>query len=222
MRILVAEDDAALRSVLERGLRENGYVVDAVADGAAALRYLRAYEYDVAVLDWRMPERTGIEVVAEARSRGNRTPILMLTARDTPADRVAGLNEGADDYLVKPFDFAELVARLQALQRRPPLAVGPVLTCGTLSFDPATREAMDSGEPLALTAIESALVELLLRRRPKVLTRQSIAVQVWDNEADAVGSNTIDVHIGRLRSKLDGSSARIETVRGTGYRMIEK
>jgi DNA-binding response OmpR family regulator len=222
MRILVAEDDAALRSVLERGLRENGYVVDAVADGRAALRHLRAYEYDVAVLDWRMPERTGIEVVAEARARGNRTPILMLTARDTPADRVAGLNEGADDYLVKPFDFAELVARVQALQRRPPLAIGPVLACGTFCFDPATREATVSGEPLALTTIESALVELLLRRSPNVLTRQSIAVQVWDNEADAVGSNTIDVHIGRLRAKLDRSSARIETVRGTGYRMIEK
>jgi DNA-binding response OmpR family regulator len=222
MRILVAEDDAALRSVLERGLRENGYVVDAVADGAVALRYLRAYEYDVAVLDWRMPERTGIEVVAEARSRGNRTPILMLTARDTPADRVAGLNEGADDYLVKPFDFAELVARVQALQRRPPLVIGPVLACGTLCFDPATREATVAGEPLALTAIESALLEHFLRRSPNVLTRQSIAVQVWDNEAEAVGSNTIDVHIGRLRAKLDGSSARIETVRGTGYRMIEK
>ena len=222
MRILVAEDDVALRSVLERGLRENGYVVDTVTDGRAALRYLRAYEYDVAVLDWRMPERTGIEVVAEARSRGNRTPILMLTARDTPADRVEGLNKGADDYLVKPFDFAELVARVRALQRRPPLANGPVLVCGTLCFDPATRDTTDSGEPLALTAIESALLELLLRRSPNVLTRQSIAVQVWDNEADAVGSNTIDVHIGRLRAKLDRSSARIETVRGTGYRMIEK
>ena len=139
----MAEDDAALRSVLERGLRENGYVVDAVADGTAALRHLRAYDYDVAVLDWRMPERTGIEVVAEARQRGDRTPILMLTARDTPADRVAGLNEGADDYLVKPFDFAELVARVQALQRRPPLAVGPVLECADLCFDPATREATD-------------------------------------------------------------------------------
>jgi DNA-binding response OmpR family regulator len=222
MRILVAEDDGALRSVLERGLRENGYVVDSVADGKAALRYLRAYEYDVAVLDWRMPENTGIEVVAQARARGNRTPILMLTARDTPADRVAGLNEGADDYLVKPFDFAELIARVQALQRRPPLAVGPVLECGTLRFDPATREVTDSGIPLALTAIESSLVELLLRRRPNVLTRQGIAVQVWDNEADAVGSNTIDVHIARLRAKLDRSSASIETVRGTGYRMIEK
>ncbi len=134
--MLVAEDDAALRSVLERGLRENGYVVDAVADGATALQHLRSYDYDVAVLDWRMPERSGIEVVAEARRRGDRTPIIMLTARDTASDRVAGLNEGADDYLVKPFDFTELVARVQALQRRPPLALDPVLECADLRFDP--------------------------------------------------------------------------------------
>lgn len=220
MRVLVAEDDPALRSVLERGLRENGYVVDAVGDGAAALRYLRSYEYDAAILDWRMPQRTGLEVVAEVRARGNRTPILMLTARDTPADRVAGLNEGADDYLVKPFDFAELVARVRALQRRPPLTGGPLLECGDLCFDPATRDVTVAGEPLALTAIESALMELLLRRRPNVLTRQSIAVQVWDDEADAVGSNTIDVHIARLRAKLSPSTARIETVRGTGYRLV--
>jgi DNA-binding response OmpR family regulator len=222
VRVLVAEDDAALRSVLERGLRENGYVVDAVADGAAALRYLRAYDYDVAVLDWRMPERAGIDVVAQARSRGDRTPFLMLTARDAPSDRVAGLNEGADDYLVKPFEFAELVARVRALQRRPPLALGPVFACGNLSFDPATRVATVSGTAVSLTAIESSLVELLLRRQPNVLTRRDIAVQVWDDESDAVGSNTIDVHIGRLRAKLDGSNARIETVRGTGYRMVER
>lgn len=221
MRVLVAEDDDALRSVLERGLRENGYVVDAVPDGSAALQHLRAYDYDVAVLDWRMPERTGIEVVAEARERGNRTPMLMLTARDTPSDRVAGLNQGADDYLVKPFVFSELVARVQALQRRPPLAVGPVLECADLRFDPATREVTVGGEAVALTAIESSLVELLLRRYPSVLTRRVIATQVWENEADAVGSNTIDVHVGRLRAKLSGSRARIETVRGTGYRLVE-
>jgi two-component system, OmpR family, response regulator len=221
MRVLVAEDDAALRSVLARGLREKGYVVDAVADGTAALRHLRAYDYDVAVLDWRMPERTGIEVVAEVRDRGYRTPILMLTARDAPSDRVAGLNEGADDYLVKPFDFNELVARVHALQRRPPLAVGPVLECADLRFDPATREVTVSGDPVALTAIESSLVELLLRRSPSVLTRRMIATHVWDDEADAVGSNTIDVHVGRVRAKLSGSTARIETLRGTGYRMVE-
>ncbi len=221
MRVLVAEDDAALRSVLERGLREKGYVVDAVTDGATALLHLRSYDYDVAVLDWRMPERTGMEVVAEARGLGDRTPILMLTARDAPSDRVAGLNVGADDYLVKPFDFSELVARIQALQRRPPLALDPVLECADLQFDPATREVTVAGELVALTAIETSLVELLLRRSPSVLTRRVIATQVWEDEADAVGSNTIDVHVGRVRAKLAHSHAHIETVRGTGYRMVE-
>ena len=218
----MAEDDDALRSVLERGLKENGYVVDAVADGAAALRHLHTYDYDVAVLDWRMPERTGMEVLTEARNRGNRTPILMLTARDAPADRVAGLNRGADDYLVKPFDFSELVARIHALQRRPPLALDPVLECADLRFDPATREVTVAGHLVGLTAIETSLVELLLRRSPNVLTRRMIATQIWEDEADAVGSNTIDVHLGRVRSKLVASRAHIETVRGTGYRMVKK
>ncbi len=221
MRVLVAEDDAGLRSVLERGLREKGYVVDAVADGGAALRHLRACEYDVAVLDWRMPEHTGIEVIAQARRGGDRTPILMLTARDTPADRVEGLNGGADDYLVKPFDFSELVARIHALQRRPPLVLDPVLSCGDLCVDPATREVTVAGATVTMTAIETALVELLVRRSPAVLTRRMIASHVWEDEADAVGSNTIEVHVGRVRAKLAGSRARIETVRGTGYRMVE-
>jgi DNA-binding response OmpR family regulator len=221
MRVLVAEDDAGLRSVLERGLREQGYAVDAVTDGESALRHLRAYDYDVAVLDWRMPTRTGVEVVREARRAGDRTPILLLTARDATADRVTGLNEGADDYLVKPFDFTELVARLQALQRRPPLALDPVLECADLRFDPTTRVVTVADEPVPLTATETALVELLLRRAPAVLTRQAIATQVWEDEAGAVGSNTIDVHVGRLRTKLAQSRARIETVRGTGYRLVE-
>jgi len=221
MRVLVAEDDAALRSVLERGLREHGYVVDAVTNGVLALRHLRAYDYDVAVLDWRMPEKSGLEVVAEARRSGDRTPMLMLTARDTPADRVMGLNEGADDYLVKPFDFSELVARVQALQRRPALALQPVLACGDLRFDPATREVSVAGRPVPMTAIETSLVELLLRRFPSVVPRRMIATHVWDEEADAVGSNTIDVHIRRVRTKLEGSQALIETVRGTGYRLVE-
>lgn len=221
MRVLVAEDDAALRSVLERGLREKGYAVDAVADGGAALRHLRTYDYDVVVLDWRMPDCTGIEVITEARRSGDRTPILMLTARDAASDRVAGLNSGADDYLVKPFDFTELVARIHALQRRPPLVLDPVLTCADLRFDPATREVTVAGAPVPLTATETALVELLVRRFPAVLTRRMIATQVWEDEADAVGSNTIEVHVGRVRAKLAGSRARIETVRGTGYRMVE-
>jgi DNA-binding response OmpR family regulator len=220
MRVLVAEDDAALRSVLERGLRENGYVVDAVRDGDAALRHLRSYDYDVAVLDWRMPERSGIEVIAAARQRGDRTPMLMLTARDTATDRVAGLNGGADDYLVKPFDFGELVARIHALQRRPALTLDPVLECADLTFDPATRELTIKGQPVAMTAIETSLVELLMRRSPSVVTRRMIATQIWEDEADAVGSNTIDVHMRRVRAKLRDSDARIETVRGTGYRLV--
>ena len=215
----MAEDDPALRSVLERGLREEGYVVDGVADGRRALAYLRAYEYEAAVIDWRMPEVDGLAVVDRARRRGDRTPILMLTARDTMADRIAGLNGGADDYLVKPFDFGELLARLRALQRRPALTVGPVLSAGDLELDPTTRAAMIEGRPVDLTAIETSLLELLLRRAPAVVSRREIAVQVWDDEADAVGSNTIDVHVGRLRAKLTGSRARIETVRGTGYRL---
>jgi len=220
VRVLVAEDDAALRSVLTRGLRENGYVVDAVEDGAAAMNYLRTYEYAVAILDWRMPNVSGIEVLEQARRTGVRTPILMLTARDTPADRVSGLNSGADDYLVKPFDFSELLARLLALQRRPALTLDPLLECADLRFDPTTRLLTAGGEPIALTATESALVELLLRRSPSVISRRTIAVQVWDEEADAVGSNTIDVHIARLRAKLKKSRARIETVRGSGYRLV--
>jgi DNA-binding response OmpR family regulator len=220
LRALVAEDDAALRSVLERGLRENGYVVDAVADGESALRHLRSYEYDVAVLDWRMPGRSGMDVISEARRRGDRTPILMLTARDTAADRVTGLNEGADDYLVKPFEFSELVARMRALQRRPALSLDPVLECADLRFDPSTRELTVSGHPVGTTATETALVELLLRRSPAVVSRRTIATQIWDDEADAVGSNTIDVHVRRLRTKLADSAARIETVRGTGYRLV--
>ena len=216
----MAEDDSALRSVLERGLRENGYVVDAVVDGESALRHLRSYDYDVAVLDWRMPKRSGIDVIVEARRIGDRTPILMLTARDTAADSVAGLNLGADDYLVKPFEFSELVARLRALQRRPALTVDPVLECADLRFDPATRELTVSGRSVAATATEAALAELLLRRSPAVVSRRTIATQIWDDEADAVGSNTIDVHIRRLRTKLAVSRAQIETVRGSGYRLV--
>ena len=220
MRLLIAEDDAALRAVLDRGLRENGYVVDAVADGDAAVNHLLIYEYAVAILDWRMPKRSGIEVLEDARRIGVRTPVLMLTARDAPADRVSGLNSGADDYLVKPFDFSELLARLQALQRRPALRFSPLLQSGDLRFDPTTRELTRDDELITLTATECALVELLLQRSPAVISRRTIAVQVWDQEADAVGSNTIDVHVARLRAKLEGSSARIETVRGTGYRLV--
>jgi DNA-binding response OmpR family regulator len=220
VRILLAEDDDGLRSVLERGLRENGYVVDAVSDGGKAGDYLRAYDYSVVILDWRMPRQSGLEVLSEARSRRLSTPVLMLTARDTTADRVTGLDAGADDYLVKPFDFPELLARIRALLRRPSETRETRLACGDVAFDPASRSASVGAQHLPLTTTELSILELLLRQSPAVVGRRSIAVQVWDHEADAVGSNTIDVHIARLRTKLSGAHVRIETVRGVGYRMV--
>ena len=204
MRILVAEDDERLGAVLVRGLREQGYVVDLVPDGETAASYLRFYQYAVAVIDWRMPKLSGLDLVARLRRAGSAVPVLMLTARDTPADRIAGLDAGADDYLVKPFDFGELLARLRALQRRPADARPPMLVLGELSFDPATREVRFGGRQPALTGIELGILEILLRRSPGVADRRMIAQHVWDDEADAFGSNTINVHLARLRSKLIG------------------
>ncbi len=218
--MLVAEDDESLGEVLARGLREQGYVVDLVPDGETATSYLKFYRYEVAVVDWRMPKLSGLDLVRIIRRGGTPTPVLMLTARDTPADRIAGLDAGADDYLVKPFDFGELLARLRALQRRPPVSHSPRLVIGELQFDPAEREALVQGQRPALTGTELGILEILMRRSPGVVDRRSIAQHVWDNEADAFGSNTIDVHLARLRSKLTGAGVRIETVRGVGYRII--
>jgi DNA-binding response OmpR family regulator len=218
--LLVAEDDPGLRSVLERGLAAAGYVVDAVADGDEALAYLRTYQYEAAILDWRMPRRSGLEVLAELRGAGSRVPVMLLTARDAPADRVAGLDQGADDYLVKPFNFDELLARIRALQRRSPALLRPTLTIGNLTIDPATREATTPRGELGVTAIEYGILEILARRSPAIVERASIALHVWAEEAEGLASNTIDVHVARLRSKLLGANVRIETVRGIGYRLV--
>jgi len=220
MRILVAEDNRGLREVLVRGLRENGYAVDAVADGAEALAFLRSYEYAVAVLDWRMPGISGLEVLQDMRRRKSPTPVLMLTARDAPADRVTGLDQGADDYLIKPFDFGELLARLRALLRRPPSVQATKLAVGDVVLDPAERAVRVGSRAPALTGTEHGILEMLMRHSPAVVPRRAIALQVWDNEADALGSNTIDVHLARLRSKLAGGGVRIEAVRGVGYRIV--
>jgi DNA-binding response OmpR family regulator len=220
--VLVAEDDENLGAVLARGLREQGYVVDLVPDGETAASYLRFYQYEVAVLDWRMPRLSGLDLLQRLRQGAgdNRAvPVLMLTARDDPADRIAGLDAGADDYLVKPFDFGELLARLRALQRRPPSVQAPRLAIGAVEFDPAAREVLVRGERPAFTTTELGILEVLMRRSPGVADRRSIAQHVWDNEADAFGSNTIDVHLARLRAKLAGAGVRIETVRGVGYRI---
>ncbi|MHB1986867.1 MAG: response regulator transcription factor [Acidimicrobiales bacterium] len=220
MRVLLAEDDKALRSVIARGLGEAGYIVDAVANGEDALSFLDTYDYELAVVDWRMPKMTGIELVVELRRRQSFLPVLMLTARDLPGDRIEGLDAGADDYLVKPFDFGELLARLRALRRRSQPVRAGTIERGDLSIDLATLEVTVAGVPVVLTRTELRILELLVGRSPHVVTRSSIAVHAWQNEADAVGSNTIDVHVGHLRSKLGASSLRIETIRGSGYRVV--
>jgi DNA-binding response OmpR family regulator len=220
VRVLVAEDDQGLRSVLVRGLQENDYVVDAVSSGEEALKFLRSYEYELAVVDWRMPGISGLEVVRWMRRNAQSARILMLTARDQPADRVTGLDAGADDYLVKPFDFSELLARMRALQRRPSAVQQPEIAVGDLRFDPVTRQVLVGGRPAVLTATEFGILEVLVRKSPAVVPRRSIALNVWADEADAMGSNTIDVHLARLRAKLAGGRVRIETVRGVGYRLV--
>lgn len=220
MRVLVAEDDEGLRSVLERGLRENGYVVDATGDGDMALEYLKIYEYEVAILDWRMPKITGLEVVQRLRRRGSRLPILMLTARDAASDRVMGLDQGADDYLVKPFDFAELLARVRALQRRGEAVQSLEVKVAGLTLDTVTREVRIGSRHPRLTATELALLEILMQRSPAVVSRRSIALAVWNDEADALGSNTLDVHLARLRAKIGTGGAKIEAVRALGYRIV--
>ena len=206
--------------MLERGLQESGYAVDAVEDGELALRYLDTYEYEVAILDWRMPKVNGLEVTQRLRRRGSALPILMLTARDTARDRVTGLDEGADDYLVKPFHFTELLARVRALQRRGEALQSRVIKVANLALDSVTREVSIGSVQPRLTATELALLEVLMQRSPAIVSRRSIALAVWNEEADALGSNTLDVHLARLRAKIASSGVKIEAVRAIGYRLV--
>jgi len=221
MRILVAEDDQGLQSIIALGLREAGYQVDTVERGDDAIDQMKWYEYDVAVVDWRMPGAEGIDVVAWVRRNKRPTALLMLTARDAAADRIRGLDTGADDYLVKPFDFGELLARVRALQRRPRGVEGPVLQKGRVSLDPLRRAVTAGGRPLNLTSTEYLILELLMRRSPAVVDRKAIAEHAWADETDPLGSNAIDVQLSRLRAKLPSAGVRIVTVRGAGYRLEE-
>jgi DNA-binding response OmpR family regulator len=221
MRVLVAEDDIGLREVLVLGLEDQGYQVDAVERGDDAIDQLKWYEYDVAVIDWRMPGAPGIDVVAWARRHNRPTALLMLTARDAPPDRVQGLDAGADDYLVKPFDFSELLARIRALQRRPRGVDGPIIHRGRLELDPVKREITADGRGVGFTVTEYRILELLMRRSPAVVDRKAIAEHAWADETDPLGSNAIDVQMSRLRAKLPDAGIRIVTVRGAGYRLEE-
>ena len=220
MRVLVVEDERRIADFISRGLSEQGYAVDVAYDGDEALHWPDVAEFDVVILDVMLPVRDGIEVCRTLRERGLRTPILMLTARDAVEDRVRGLDSGADDYLVKPFAFAELLARLRALTRREPVALGTVLRVSDLILDTTTREAFRQGMSLELTSKEYALLEYLMRYPNQVLTRTMIAEHVWNYDFDNA-TNVIDVHIRNLRRKIDDPfpTKLIQTVRGAGYRI---
>ncbi|HTR94122.1 MAG TPA: response regulator transcription factor [Trebonia sp.] len=220
MRVLVATADDTLGGLVAEGLTSNGYVTDLVADGRRALSYGRCYEYAVTVLDWLLPQVPGIEVIRLLRRRGVSAPVLMISGKDTPEDRVAGLDAGADDFLVVPFEIQELLARLRALQRRPAHLLPSRLVVGDLECDPASRQVTFGGSHPSLTSTELGILETLMRFSPAVADRRQIAQHVWVNDAEPFGSNTIDVHLARLRAKLSGSRVRIETIRGVGYRIV--
>ncbi len=218
MRILIAEDDARLHDLLSRALRERAFAVDVVTDGETALIEASINEYDAIVLDVMLPRRTGIEVCRELRRRGHRTPILMLTARDAVQDRVAGLDSGADDYVIKPFELDELLARLRALMRRGPTLHDERLTIGDLVVDTRAQQAIRGGFPVGLTTREYALLEYLARHAGRVVGRAELTEHVWDANHDPA-SNALEVYIGRVRRKLEqhGGASLLHTRRGAGY-----
>ncbi|WEB44498.1 response regulator transcription factor [Streptomyces yunnanensis] len=220
MRILVVEDEPKMRDLLRRALTEEGYAVDVAADGPQALALTDVATYDAMVLDVMLPGLDGFEVCATLRRRGIWLPVLLLTAKDAVADRVRGLDGGADDYLTKPFSLEELFARLRVLIRHGPFERPATLTAGDLSLDPATRTVRRGAEEIPLTGKEYALLEALLRRPGTVLTRAMLVEHCWDL-GTSPGSNVVDAHIKALRDKIDrpyGTRA-VETVRGAGYRI---
>jgi two-component system OmpR family response regulator len=222
MRVLVAEDQLKMASLIRRGLVEEGYAVDVVPDGEEAVIRAAATEYDVIVLDVMLPKLDGFEVCRRVRAGGIWSPVLMLTARDAVEDRVEGLDAGADDYLTKPFSFAELLARLRALSRRGPVERPALVEVGTLRLDPSTRRVWRAKHEIALSVKEFALLETFMRRPGQVLDRFDLLEHVWDYAYEN-RSNVVDVYVRYLREKVDrpfGVSS-IETVRGAGYRLRE-
>jgi two-component system copper resistance phosphate regulon response regulator CusR len=218
MRVLIIEDDKKTAAYLSRGLSENGFIVDATDKGDEGLRLARMGDYDLIILDIMLPGRDGWSVITEIRRSGKQIPVLFLTARDSVQDRVKGLELGADDYLVKPFAFSELLARTHSILRRSPVRQPEILRIADLEIDLLRHRAMRGGKPLDLTPKEFALLSLLARRMGEVLSRTLIAEQVWDMNFDS-DTNVVDVAVRRLRRKVDDPFEKklIHTVRGVGY-----
>ncbi len=218
MRILLVEDDKKVASFIHKGLEEEGYAVDVAPDGDTGLAMGLDRVHDLIVLDVMLPKKPGFQVLRELRQGSVATPVLLLTARDTVEDKVQGLDAGADDYLTKPFAFAELLARVRALLRRRTEARAAKLQISDLVLDPATRSVARGGEPITLTNREFALLEYFLRNPGRVLTRTMIADHVWDYNFDT-GTNVIDVYVNYLRKKIDAGREPklLHTVRGAGY-----
>ncbi len=220
MRILVIEDENTIAQFISQGLREAGNAVDVARDGNEGLDYALAAEYDLLILDVMLPGKSGLTILKELRQKGYTVPVLLLTARDTVEDRVAGLDGGADDYLTKPFAFPELLARVRALSRRPPLQNDSLLGLADLQMDTVKHEVRRSGQLIELSQREYMLLNYLLRHPSQVLTRTQIAEHIWNFDFVS-DSNVVDVYIGYLRRKIDRgfSPALIHTVRGVGYRL---
>ena len=219
MRILVIEDDHKAARLLSKGLQEAGFLVDLASSAEDGDHMVRTATYDAIVLDWLLPGKDGATLCRDLRARAVPTRILMLTAKDSLEDRVTGLKAGADDYLTKPFAFAELLARLEALLRRSVITRSVVLTVGDLTLDPARHEVTRAGAPLKLTPREFAILEILMRHPGELLTRSELGEQIWGDLADI--SNLVDVHVCHLRKKIDQSPLHslIQTVWGSGYRL---
>ena len=218
MRILVVEDQPLIGKALKKGLVEEAYAVDWVTTLADGAHLANEFEYDTLILDLMLPDGSGLELLADIRKRGQRTPVLILTAKDTVQDKIEGFRLGTDDYLAKPFAFEELLSRVRALTRRKYQFYGDVLEAGPLRLDQTARAVTSNGQPVALTATEFAVLELFLFRKSHVLSREKIAEHIYAEDTEQ-GSNVIDVFINKLRRKLEaaGSEGLIETVRGEGY-----
>ncbi|MCX6579395.1 MAG: response regulator transcription factor [Candidatus Aminicenantes bacterium] len=222
MRILIVEDDKKVAGFLRRGLKEEQYAVDVCYDGDEALFQSQVNQYDLIILDVMLPKKNGFAVCKQIREEGNLTPILMLTARDQLEDKVKGLQEGADDYLTKPFAFEELLARIKALLRRTQDYKTKTLNVGDLELDPVSRKVTRQGKPVSLTGKEYALLEYLLRNKGRTITQSMIIDHVWDMNFDGL-SNVVNVYINHLREKIDKGLPKkyIHTIRGVGYQIDE-